>query len=448
MKRLLFIIGIAAGVLGGQVLSGAAFERRYSSAQSAALIAGKTLSEDAWGITRSIAGLSLFTRSGANISGYRFMEGFEDGGLQIIDIEGETFVQIFDHAVYIGFSTWGFDLYRETTGRIGHSFDIVANRLSIGYALNYRNLFIKDNSITHAWTADAGLYYLINRYFSLAFLAESVNAVWLHELNLGLRTLLSGGLQINPIESLTLNMEAEYLAGMERINIAAGQTFWPFPFLAVRFGLKSYPFMFGAGFSLKPLSWKDFKGRIDYALNIDDAHTMTNVVSLAVAFPPLLKRYVKASGKRRLDYHQKEKVDVNSESAFGLCAKLKIPRRLSDSILFYRRHTGYFHRKRQLLQVNGMTEEMYDLIRQRIVLGKYALEKGPQWLNTVTEKQLLELGVSKAGAEKLVEYRRKWGWIRDVFNLPPILNTKDFTIIKDVYDRYEKGSAAVPTIRL
>ena len=182
-----------------------------------------------------------------------------------------------------GFSTYGFDLYRETTVSVSFSRKFF-NRVLLGLGLDYRNLKIARYGNAGSLLLNFGcLFYLFKRA-RFGFVVKNFTRTTYGNYQNQIPTIISIGASVNPIDEITLNVaickDLEY-----PVSARFGLEYGIFQNFDLRFGYRTEPNSYTGGIGLK---YKYFE--LDYAVFTHEDLPLSHQVGLIIALSDISRR--------------------------------------------------------------------------------------------------------------------------------------------------------------
>ncbi len=182
-----------------------------------------------------------------------------------------------------GFSTYGFELFRETT--LSASFSkIFFKRILFGLSVDYKSLKIRRYGNASSVLFNFGGLIYLSQNVRLGFLIRNFTRATYKNYPDQIPSIISLGASINPIDEITMNIaickDLEY-----PISTRFGLEYGIFTNLDLRFGYRTEPNSYTGGIGIK---YKYFE--LDYAVFTHEELPISHQVSLIIALRDITRR--------------------------------------------------------------------------------------------------------------------------------------------------------------
>ena len=182
-----------------------------------------------------------------------------------------------------GFSTYGFDLYRETTVSVSFS-RIFFHRVLLGLGISYRHLKIARYGNAGSLLLNFGCMFYLFKQVRFGFVVKNFTRSTYGNYQNQIPTIISIGTSVNPIDEITLNAaickDLEYT-----LSARFGLEYGIFRNIDLRFGYRTEPNAYTGGIGLK---YKYFE--LDYAVFTHEDLPLSHQVSLIIALTDISRR--------------------------------------------------------------------------------------------------------------------------------------------------------------
>ena len=425
------MLTIAALLLMTPPLS-AAFERLYSSAASASMLAGDAVPPVLdWGRGASPAAAAYYRGWGAQLTGFRLQEMDE-----LTQFEVNSVLAGHGHGAGLSVSTFGARLYRESEARLTYGVQILPRRVAVGVGVRYLNLYIEDNTWESAWGLDAAVLLRLAAFCEAGLFLENLNWPLLDSEALGLYPAAHLGVAFNLEEHWRLQLELTGQPHYRRAVIGAGQSITLLPWLDIRCGVLSSPFSGAAGLRLR--LWA---GEINYSMVLDESPSFTHIVSVTFRENGQPHQQTNASRRPQTDTasDRPQTVNINTAGAAELRTTLRLSATKAAAVVAYRQTVGYYQTPEQLLNIRGIGPAWLKTHQGRLRFGRHALRGGARWLHHVGMTDLLRVGLSPLAANSVISERRQRRCFTSLHELRglPHLTPAAFRKIEREYARHE-----------
>ncbi len=337
----------------------ASFEFKEGGARGAALAGAYTAaSDDVEAIWWNPAGLRFLREIQMNTS-YTNLYSMEDLNYMNVAVVVPTLLA---GTWGMGYSSFGPAEYREKDIRLGFSSGL-GSGMYLGTNLKRNTVVIgNDGGSASAFGMDVGVIANINPELRMAMCAMNVNNPSLGNTSEKLSRRLFFGLQARPYEGLTalfdmhkpLEREMEIRLGMEVMlnNV-----------LTVRAGTQTRParFTFGFGFD-----WAVFS--LNYAFLTHSVLTSQHVFALKMRFSGIDEGRSASVGRKEVKYTGK--VNINRASVHRLSRLPGIGKIVAKQIIEYREKSGKFRSVRELMNMFGFSETMFNKVKDYITISE------------------------------------------------------------------------------
>lgn len=277
--------------------------------------------------------------------------------------------------VGIAVKQYGFNLYRETTFGLSYA-NSFERKLFYGATLTYNHLSIKGYGNDLAIGIDVGLLAFITPSLSIGFSAINLNRPTLSAAKEPLAQSYTIGLCYHLTKSL------RFLADTEKdprfpVMIKSGVEYDAIPLLSLRGGFSSEPSRIYAGLGIHYGMFT-----IDYAFASHPDLGITHFGSISIQFGKNDRNphtYGGLGGAIEKAFSEESlpdrKINLNTASASDLLQIPKINRTVAQRILMYREEYGEFKSVDELLRIRGISPELFEAIKERVVVGEVSEKK-------------------------------------------------------------------------
>ncbi len=182
-----------------------------------------------------------------------------------------------------GFSTYGFDLFRETTLSLSFS-KVFLKRMLIGIAIDYKHIQIKNYGNSGSLLFDVGGIFLIIPQVKFGFAIKNLTNSTYENYENQIPTIFSVGISAQPIDVVTLNIslskDLEY-----PLSARFGLEYGIFRNIDLRCGFRTKPNAYSGGIGVK---YKFFE--LDYAIFTHEELNLSHQLSLIIALHDITER--------------------------------------------------------------------------------------------------------------------------------------------------------------
>ena len=176
-----------------------------------------------------------------------------------------------------GFSSYGFELYRETQIALGFG-EKISNSLCAGLTTRYKNISIRNYGSTGVFLIDLGLQAKINKQFSLGFVIQNAARTTINNEADQIPVVLWAGTDIKILKELIFCIAFQKELGFDP-SLRLGTEYYPLEFLHIRFGVSNNPEKYAAGIGIVYQSVN-----FDYAVSSHPDLGLTHQFSLMFSF--------------------------------------------------------------------------------------------------------------------------------------------------------------------
>lgn len=214
------------------------------SRQAAIGYAFTSIADDHWSIYFNPAGLTKIKNLSAGI--YYSPAPF---GLSELSNASAVISKTFSiGGVGIGFSTYGFELFRENKISLGYAKQLFPD-FSLGLNINYYSLSIKNYGNDFAIGFDLGILSQLSSNLQLGFFAKNLNRPTYGVNKEKLSQQFSGGLSYEPVNNLLMAFELEKEVRYP-FNFKFGLEYLPIKYFAIRAGYNTEPNNYFSGIGI------------------------------------------------------------------------------------------------------------------------------------------------------------------------------------------------------
>lgn len=266
----------------------------------------------------------------------------------------------------IGIKQYGFELYRETTLALSYA-NSLHKKFFFAVTVTYNQLTIRSYGNDAAVGIDAGILALITPDLSIGFSALNLNRPTLSESREPLAQSYTLGLCYHLSKDLRVLVDAEKDPRFP-LMIKSGVEFDPIPRLSLRGGFSSEPSRISAGIGIHYGMFN-----IDYAFATHADLGITHFGAITIRFgnnASNLHGYGGIGAVIDKAFSSEEKVNLNSAGASELLELPGINRQTARRILMYREEYGGFKNTSELLRIRGISEELFETIQDKVVVGE------------------------------------------------------------------------------
>ncbi len=314
----------------------------------------------------------------------------------------------------ISYQAYGFDLYKETQVIWSHAFSILS-QLQVGYNVKYLNLALHPDphiasSITYGhanlFGLDMGMKGKINRSWFLGAYLMNLNRPKIGKYQPeSVEQKFTIGIGYQPIHEMITLFSLDKNS-FEQYKVKTGAELLLTEFLSLRTGMQVKPFYFSFGVGVKR-----------YGINLDYAivHSLllgeTHILSLIFTWG---KEYQRENEKNNGNNNYIGlKVNINRATIKELKELPGIGLKTAEKIDNYRKEKGLFNSIEDIKEVEGISEDKYNQIKDIIIVDEKLEEvKKPQFnIQTAELKDFVEIGISPVKALRIIRYRETMGRI-------------------------------------
>jgi hypothetical protein len=187
-----------------------------------------------------------------------------------------------------GFSTYGFELFRETTISLSYS-RLLLNKIFLGLALSYKSLKIARYGNAGSLLLNFGGIFYILPQLRFGFAVKNFTRSTYKNYENQIPSIISAGVSINPVDEITVN--ASIVKDLEYpVSARFGLEYGIFRYLDLRFGYRTEPNSYTGGVGIK---YKNFE--LDYALFTHEDLPLSHQLSVIIALRDITERNIMIS---------------------------------------------------------------------------------------------------------------------------------------------------------
>lgn len=178
----------------------------------------------------------------------------------------------------VGFSIYGFELYKETQFALGYGKNI-NNNFSVGGTLIYKNINIKNYGSKGNLLLNIGSTAKLNEQLGFGFYIENITHSTISKDDDQIPTIFWGGLHFKPINNFVLTSALRKELGYD-VSLRFGAEYTIIEFLKLRFGVQNEPNIFHGGIGIN-YNFVQF----DYAISSHYDLGLTHQFGLIIRLP-------------------------------------------------------------------------------------------------------------------------------------------------------------------
>lgn len=315
----------------------------------------------------------------------------------------------------ISYQAYGFNLYKETQVIWSHAFSILS-QFQVGYNIKYLNLALHPDphivsSITYGDAnllgLDMGMKGKINRSLFLGAYLMNINRpkIGIYQPE-GVEQKFTFGIGYQPVPKIITLFSLDKNS-FEQYKVKTGAELLITQFLSLRTGMQMKPFYFSFGVGVKR-----YGINLDYALVHSLLLGETHILSLIFTWG---KEYQRENEKSyRNNNYLGLKVNINRATIKELKELPGIGLKTAEKIYNYRKEKGLFNSIEDIKEVEGISEDKYNQIKDIIIVDEKLKEViKPQFnIQTAELKDFIEIGIPAVKAIRIIRYRETKGQIK------------------------------------
>ena len=342
--------------------------------------------------------------------------------------------------------TFGNKLYRENEFISSYA-NSAKQKFYYGFSIRYMGLSISKYGSDSALGLDIGFIAVLNSRIKWGFYSQNINRPNISSNKEPIPQIFRTGLSINPVSNLQVNFDV-YKDVKFPTELRFGFEYTLLNRLALRSGFISEPAQFCAGFGVV------FSiATIDYAFLTHNDLGITHQFSLSISLKRKAPHQKEIIEKKKIKMEKlikqeeikdeevtkkkekttiSRKININTATSEQLQQLPGIGPAIAKRIIKYRKREGDFQDIGEIKNVKGIGEKIYEKIKPYIKMGKIIRQEkikkeevikkeekptisGKININTATSEQLQQLaGIGPAMAERIIQYRKKWGNFQDI----------------------------------